>query len=62
MGTILAFREADGPVGGLPEGGGGHSHTGLRGGYPQGHASASGYPQAFLRRLIGRERGGIVDA
>ena len=34
----------------------------VRGGYPQEHASASGYPQGFCRRLIGRERGGIVGA
>ena len=30
--------------------------------YPQEFSRVVSYPQAFLRRLIGRERGGIVDA
>lgn len=34
----------------------------VRRSYPQGFFGVVSYPQAFLRRLIGRERGGIVDA
>ena len=30
--------------------------------YPQGFSGVVSYPQAFLRGLIGRERGGIVVA
>jgi len=30
--------------------------------YPQGFFEVVSYPQPFRRRLIGRERGGIVDA
>ena len=62
MGSILAFDEAGGPAGGRLGGGGGHGHTGVRTAYPQGRPGVSGYPQAFLRRLIGRERSGIVGA
>lgn len=62
MGYILAFRAAGGRRAGRSSGGGGHSHTGPWCSYPQGYASASGYPQGFSRGLIARERGGIVDA
>ena len=62
MGSILAFRTVGGRRAGRASGGGGHSHTGAWRSYPQGCASASGYPQGFSRGLIGRERGGIVDA
>ena len=60
MGSILAFDEAGGPAGGRLGGGGGHSHTGVRGGYPQGFSHLERYPQGFYRRLIGRERSRIV--
>ena len=43
-------------------GGGGHSHMVVRRIYPQGFSGVVSYPQAFLRGLIGRERGGIVVA
>ena len=61
MGSILAFRAASGRRAGRLGGGGGHSHTGVRGAYPQGFSHLEGYPQGFYRRLIGRERSRIVE-